>query len=182
MQQKLLPIVILILLMIILLSSCSPVHFEPLKTPEISYDKLHPYDVQTLVDSIPKPEKLEPIYTIINNDRIQVVTKESGRATHILLVPKEYAKVGALVKLSTTYKKIVIEQESLVNTYIDQINALQELIKLERQKAIMYRELWTQSENAYRQEVAEHKRDNWMNRTVMYIITIGSIVAIALAL
>jgi len=180
--KKLSPVVTLIVTLIVLMIGCAPAEFKPFKPPEIYYDRVDPYDIQITLDKIPKPDKLQPMYVVVNKDKIQVVTKESGRATHILLVPKEYAKVGGLVKLAVTYKKIAIEQELLVNTYIDQINALREMIKLERQKSIMYRELWVQSENAYRQEVAEHKRDNWMNRSAMYIITIGSIIAIALAL
>ena len=168
--------------MIVLMTGCAPAEFKPFKPPEIYYDRVDPYDIQITLDSIPKPSKLQPMYAVINEDKIQIVTKESHKATHIVLMPKEYAKVGGLVKLAGTYKKIAIEQELLINTYIDQINALREMVKLEREKSIMYRELWVQSENAYRQEVAEHKRDNWMNRTAMYIITIGSIVAIALAL
>ena len=172
----------MIVLISVLMSGCSPAHFEPFKPPEIYYDRIDPYDIQSVLDTIPKPKKLQPIYVKIEGTYLEVVTKESGAANHILLVPKEYAKVGAVVKLATTYKKVAIEQELLINTYIDQINALREMVKLERQKSLMYRELWVQSENAYRQEVAEHKRDNWMNRTAMYIITIGSIVVIALAL
>ena len=182
MQQKLLPIVILIVTIIVLMIGCAPAEFKPFKPPDIYYDRVDPYDIQITLDNIPKPEKLKPLYVVVVKDKVEVVTKESGRATHILLVPKEYAKVGGLVKLAGTYKKIAIEQELLINTYIDQINALREMVKLEREKALMYRELWVQSENVYRQEVAEHKRDNWLNRGAMYVITIGSIIAIALAL
>lgn len=163
-----------------LLCSCAPAKFEPYRPPEIKYDKLEDYDVQSLLANIPKPEKLEPIYVKLDGINITKVSKEE--ATHILLAPKEYAKVGGVVKLATTYKEIAIEQETLINTYIAQINSLREMIVLERQKALLYRELWVDSENAYRQEKYEHDRDNALNRTGMYIITIGSIIAIALAL
>lgn len=164
----------------LLLCSCGPAKFDPYTPPEIKYDKLENYEVQSLLASIPKPEKLNPIYVRLDGNTITQVPKDE--ATHILLAPQEYAKVGGLVKLATTYKKIAIEQETLVNTYIAQINALREMIVLERQKALLYRELWVDSENAYRQEKYEHDRDNALNRTGMYIITIGSVIAVALAL
>jgi hypothetical protein len=188
MIQKLSPsfsqIVTILVLMSFILISCAPAPFKPYKPPEIHYDKLEPYDIQDTLAMIPKPEKLQPIYVrMLDGDRIeQLPADRKGESTHVLLVPKEYAKVGGVVKLAKTYKEITIEQEILVNTYIDQINALREMLELERQKALLYRELWVDSENAYRQELADHKRDNMINRTGMYLITIGSIIAIALAL
>lgn len=181
MNKKVSSVWVLVLLMFIV--SCAPAQFTPYKPPEIKYDKLDQYNIEETLAMIPKPEKLQPIYVRLLGDAIEQLPKErKGEATHILLVPREYAKVGGLVKLATTYKAIVIEQEILVNTYIDQINALREMLVLERQKALLYRELWADSENAYRQEKSEHDRDNFINRTGMYMITIGSIIAIALAL
>jgi hypothetical protein len=169
--------------LLLLLTGCAPSKFEPYRPPEIKYDKLQDYDIKEALNNIPKPDKLVPIYVKLEGTYITQLTKEQkDQATHILLAPNEYAKVGAVVKLAGTYKEIVIEQESLVNTYIAQINALREMIALERQKALLYRELWVDSENAYRQEKYEHDRDNTLNRTGMYIITIGSVIALALAL
>jgi len=175
--------IIAIIITLLFLVSCAPAPFNPYTPPEIKYDKLDHYDIKQTLAMIPKPEKLQPIYVKIIGDKIEQLPKErKNEATHILLVPKEYAKIGGLVKLATTYKAVAIEQETLVNTYIDQINALREMLTLERQKSILYRELWVDSENAYRQERASHKRDNALNRAGMYIITIGSVVAIALTL
>ena len=168
---------------VFLLFGCAPSKFEPYTPPPIHYDKLEDYDVQEMLAKIPKPDRLAPIYVILEGDYVNRLKKDQKElATHILLVPKEYAKIGGVVKLAKTYKEIVIEQEILINTYIAQINALREMLVLERQKAILYKELWADSENAYRQEQYEHNRDNILNRTGMYIITIGSIIALALAL
>lgn len=169
--------------LLLLITGCAPSNFAPYQPPEIKYDKLQDYDIQFALTTIPKPDKLEPIYVRLEGTYITQLSKEEkDLATHILLAPKEYAKVGGVVKLAGTYKSIVIEQEMLVNTYIAQINALREMIVLERQKALLYRELWVDSENAYRQEKYEHDRDNTLNRAGMYIITIGSVIALALAL
>ena len=171
---------VLLLILTFLVASCAPKQFEPWTPPEIKFEPTPPYEIQEALKNIPKPDKLEPVYVTISGDEVKQVPKE--QATHILLVPKEYAKVGAVVKLAKTYKEIVVEQEAIINSYIEANNALKEMLALERQKALMYREMWVDSENAYRQEKYEHDRDNYINRTGMYIITIGSVIAIALAL
>ena len=176
-------IVTILVAMSLVLASCSPAQFKPYTPPEIKYDKLDYYDIQQQLDMIPKPDKLIPVYVVISGETVTVLNKENkDKATHILLAPKEYAKIGGLVKLATTYKSLTIEQEALVNTYIDQINALREMLELERQKTILYKELWVDSENAYRQEKAEHDRSNFINRAAMVIVTIGALVVVGLAL
>ena len=99
-----------------------------------------------------------------------------------MLAPSEYAKVGAVVKLAVTYKELTLDQEKLVNTYIDQINALKELLSMEQRKSEVYRELWISSENAYRYEKWEHNWDNRFHKAGLYGITIGSIVILLLLL
>lgn len=173
----------LLFIFLFLIVGCAPAPFKPFTPPQIKFDKLGPYDVQKILDQIPKPSKLVPIYAKINGDKItELPESKRSEATDILLVPKEYAKVAGLVKLAVTYKSIAIEQGNLINTYIAQINALRELVSIERKKSIMYKELWADSENAYRQEKYAHNRDNLINRTGMYVITMGSIVVIALSL
>ena len=172
--------IIISIIVTFLVASCAPAQFTPFTPPEIKFEKTEMYEIQESLNTIPKPSKLKPLYVIINGDNF--IQSSRDQATHILLVPKEYAKVGGLVKLAKTYKQIVIEQEGIINSYIEANNALKELLALERQKVLMYREMWVDSENAYRQEKYYHDRDNYINRTGMYIITIGSIIAIALAL
>ena len=169
-----------LILVTLIVTSCAPAKFDPWTPPEIKFEPTPSYEIQEALKNIPKPEKLEPMYVIISGDKVEEVPRE--QATHILLAPKEYAKVGGVVKLAKTYKEIVIEQEAIINSYIEANNALKEMLELERQKSLMYREMWVDSENMYRQEKYEHDRDNYINRTGMYIITIGSIIALALAL
>ena len=169
-----------ILLVTFVVASCAPAEFKPWTPPEIVFEPTELYDIQEALARIPKPEKLKPLYVSMQGDTVTQVSRD--QATHILLVPQEYAKVGAVVKLAKTYKQIVIEQEGIINSYIEANNALKELLALERQKVLMYREMWVDSENAYRQEKYLHDRDNLINRTGMTLITIGAIIAIALAL
>ena len=172
----------IISLIFIFLVGCAPETFM-VKTdyPEIHFDRTPTYNIQNELNKIPKPDKIQKIYVKVNGNDITIV-QTAEEANYILLAPKEYAKVGALVKLAKTYKKVAIEQETLINTYIDTINGLKELIELERQKASSYRELYVDSENAYRQEKHQHKVDNFVNKTGMYLITVGSISMLLFAL
>ncbi len=164
-----------------LCASCAPAKFTPVTPIEIKFDKTEAYEVQSQLAKLPKPSKLIPMYVKMNGQTIKELPTAEG-ATHILLVPKEYGKIGGLLKLTKSYKAVAIEQEYLINTYISEINALKELVSLERQKTLMYRELWVDSENRYRQEKSQHNIDNAINKTGLVIVTIGAIVALALAL
>lgn len=164
------------------LLSCSPPPFKPFKPEVIKFDESPPYSVQEELDKIPKPDPIKRIYVKKVTDKTFEVVADKVEATHIMLAPKEYAKVGAVVKLAKTYKELVIDQEALVNTYIEQINALKELYAMEQRKAEVYRELWISSENAYRQEKWEHDWDNRLHKAGLYAITAGSIIVMLLLL
>ena len=99
-----------------------------------------------------------------------------------MLVPREYAKIAGLLKLCKAYKGIIMEQESLVNTHIQVINSLKEYVAMEQMKAEEYRQLWADSENAYRQERHSNKINEAVNKGLLGFISIGSIVALILVL
>lgn len=171
---------LILLCLSFLFVSCAPKQFTPYKPPDLKFDATPPYSIKEDLDSIPKPDRLVPMYVKQTSETNFEVVGSSVEATHILLAPKEYAKVGAVVKLAKTYKELLLTNESMVNTYINEINALKELSALEREKTISYRELWVNSENMYRQERHEHKMDNIINKTNTYMISIGSVILILL--
>jgi len=174
--------IIALIVCLMFLISCAPPPFKPFQPERIVFDQTPTYSVQNEINSLPKPEPLKRMYVKKISDTSFEVVASSAEATHIMLAPSEYAKVGAVVQLAKSYKEIVLEQEKLVNTYIDQINALKELYALEQRKTEMYRELWINSENAYRQEKWEHDWDNRLHKTGLYGITIGSIIVFLLML
>lgn len=162
--------------------SCAPASFKPFKPEPIVFEDTPPYSVQGDLDKIPKPDPIKRMYVKKIDDTTYQVVAEKLEATHIMLAPSEYAKVGALVKLAVAYKELAIDQEGLVNTYIEQINALKELLAMEQRKSEVYRELWISSENAYRYEKWEHQKDNFFHKTGLYAITIGAVVVMLLLL
>lgn len=172
----------LIFLSGILFSGCAPSEFKPYKPEPINFEKTPPYSVQEQLDKIQKPEPLKRMYVKKIDSKTFEIVENKDEATHIMLAPSEYAKVGALVKLAKTYKELAIDQEVLINTYIEQINALKELLAMEQKKAEVYRELWVSSENAYRREKWEHDWDNRIHKTGLYGITVGSIIIMLLLL
>jgi len=163
------------------LVSCAPAPFKPFEPDKITFASTKKYSIQQELEKIPKPSQLERIYAKKIGDTTFITVKTPEKADHIILVPKEYAKVAALKELAITYKETVLKQEVLINIYIDQINSLKELVVLEQKKSTMYRQMWTDSENAYRHERWKHEWNNRINRTSMYIVTIGSIIAVLLA-
>lgn len=166
----------------VLFSGCAPKPFVPFKPEPIKFEKTDPYSVQEDLAKIPKPEPIKRMYVKKIDEKTYEVVENKEEATHIMLAPSEYAKVGALVKLAKTYKELAIDQEELVNIYIDQINALKELLAMEQRKAEVYRELWISSENAYRYEAWEHKWDNRLHKAGLYGITLSSLVVFLLLL
>lgn len=172
-------------LICILLFGCSTKMPEPYKPPELNFETIQPYSIQDDLNKIDKPASITPIYVRMLKDGDKEVeflkVDNPVLATHVLFTELEYSKVGQVIKITKNYRSLINEQEFLINTYIKQINALQELLKLERQKALVYRELWINAENAYREERRDHQIDNIINN-ITILGLIGGVVAIAIGL
>lgn len=158
------------------LIGCGPTLVEKKELQPLQFDKMEEYKVN--IDDIPKPDKIKRIYLTENYD----ITEDPSEASFILLTPEEYAKVEALLDVIIAYKDVINKQEYLVNTNVKIINTLREYLALERQKAQAYRDMWVDSENAYRQEKYDHRMDNAINRGSISAISIGSVLAILLLL
>jgi len=164
----------LLIFFIFFICSCAPAKFEAKEMSELKFEKTPQYNIN--LDDIPKPSKIQRQF--LNGDF--KLTKNIDEAKYVLLVPKEYAKIEALLDIIIAYKKIIKEQEVLINSDINIINSLKEFVELERLKAKEYRNLWVDSENAYREERYLHKMDNAINKGTLSLISIGSLIAIIL--
>ena len=163
--------IILFVCLIFFFIGCAPKQFEPFQPPEIKFEKTQEYKLD--LSSIKKPDKINPIYLDENFKEVSI-----EKAKFILLSPQEYAKIGALLEIAITYKKVALEQETLVNLHINTINALKEFLELERQKSLQYRELWVNAENNYRYEKWEHQKTSFFYQSGLYLISFGSLIAL----
>jgi hypothetical protein len=160
----------------LLFTGCAPAEFKPVEPTKYEFDKTPEYKAG--LDEIVVPDK--PVKILLTPEF--AVTDDPSKAKYVAFAPKEYAKVQAHLKVRQTYKEIAGEQEKLVNTYIEQINALKELLALEQKKAQAYYELWVNSENSYRQEKYARQIDNLYNRSVIGVMSIGVLLIAILAL
>jgi hypothetical protein len=132
------------------------------------------HDVEELLAKIPAPEAPKRIFAVKEGDCFRATDK--SKATHTIFSAEEYLKIDLLVTRTVGFKNIIIEQGNLVNSYIDRINSLGRLYSTEEELCTLYYNRWVESENAYRVEAYNRKIDNIINRTFMYVITIGSII------
>jgi len=172
-MKKFLPA--LLVLIFLLPFGCAPPKFIPREPLKVEFDPTPPYSID--LSQIPKPDKLNPVFVDENFKEVPM-----DQAKFIVLAPAEYAKIAALLKYARAHKDIVKEQEILLNVYIEIINSLKEYLALEQAKAEEYRQLWADSENAYRQERYSHRLDNALNKGLFGIISLGAIAALILAL
>jgi len=162
-------------LAVLFLISCTPTQFVP---REMKIHKFEPTPLYELNTDIVLPDK--PVKILLDKDF--KVTTDLKEAKYIAFAPTEYTKVQAFLKARQSYQEITEEQEKLINAYIQTINALKEYIALQQLKAEEYRQLWADSENAYRAEQHQHKIDNMYHKTIIGVMGLGAIVIAILAL
>jgi hypothetical protein len=171
-MRKLIAWVLMVTLFLTPAMGCAPKEFVPFNPPVVEFEKTPPYEGIDF-DAIPKPKPIVPVYVDENFKEVPI-----EEAKFVLLVPKEYAKVAAVVKLAKTYKQLALQQEVLINNQVNIINSLKEYVALEQMKSQQYRQLWADSENAYRQERYQHKLDNAINKGVFGAIAAAVLIAI----
>jgi hypothetical protein len=154
---------------------CAPPKFIPKDPPIVKFDKTPPYKVD--LSTIVKPDK--PVY-IWTDEKFKPTNKNDAK--YLVLTKKEFAKFVAQLKIKKTFEEIIGKQEIIINTNIDIINSLKEYVALEQMKSKEYRDLWVDSENAYRQERYYNELNNAIMKGFLGFISIGALVALIIAL
>jgi hypothetical protein len=179
------PKVIFLVVVLITCLSCSS-KFEPFKPKPLDIQPYPAYSIQEQLNSIPKPDKIIRQYgkIITNDDGTQniVFLDSPDNADVFILNPEELNKINQLKELAIAYKSIIIAQETLINTKIQTANELLTLIKMTERERDYAISAWENSENMYRYEASQHRKDNLINRVGMYFITVGSIVLMVVGL
>jgi hypothetical protein len=121
-------------------------------------------------------------YASIKDDGTLEVTDTAAGATHILFDAENYTKVGDIISLADSYKKVSQEQTNLVNLYILEANKLKQILELERYKSQILTDSWAASENLYRQERALRQRENVVNKVLLFgtnaLWIVGAVIAL----
>jgi hypothetical protein len=145
-------------------------------------EKEKPFSIQGELDKLNKPEKPEPIYLNIDSTNNSIKITNPNDATHVAYSDLEYNKIVKILILTNKYKEIIKLEQDLINIKIDQINSLKELLILEQQKSRLYYHLYETYYTLYHEEMSSHKMDNLVNKAGLYLISIGSIILLAIGL
>jgi len=154
---------------------CAPREIKLDKFEPVKFEKTEPYKLD--LSTLNKPEMLKPIFIDKNFKEASI-----DKAEYVLLLPEEYAKINGILKLAKAYKDVALEEEVLVNNYIDIINSLKEYIKIEQEKARAYQELYVAVENTYRYEQYLNGVERKINQGLFSVISIGTLIAVIVAL
>ena len=166
--------------MLLFIVSCAPNYIEQKPFEFSKVDKIPPYSIQEKLKAIPKPTMPNKEY--IEKRGADVALSDFSSATHVMYSWEEAKKINALKELALAYKGIILEQERIVNSYIDQYNLLHDLYFLESEKSYQYHGKWVASENNFRYEEYMHKWDNGINRVTIYTVSFGSLLILLFAL
>lgn len=150
---------------------CAPKPFEPFTPPQITLNDVPPYELNLEPIDIGDP----PIPIYLDKNFHQVGPKDKT-AYYVAYAPSERDKILKVVRLAKRYREIIEEQSVTISEGIDLQNMKADLFMMEQYKANTYRELWVNSENAYRQEHYERTMDNAFNRATIGVVTVAGII------
>lgn len=153
----------------------------PNKMNELKFEKTPQYVLDLSKIKIPENPKILYGRLLKDGKTMEFVT-DPNTATHVLFTPSEFSKVVATLEITATYKDLLHDHAKLVNTYIEEINSLKEIAELERVKAKSYREMWVDSERAFKNEKAFRKSQNILNKAGMVLVGGGAVALFAFAL
>lgn len=173
---------------LIILNGCATSKFEPFEPDPVKFEITPEYKTDLseldllLKNSIEKQYVAKEVI-IDQNNKVHILDENSTEEpTHVLLLPEEYKEVANIVDIAMAYRDTALAQSDLINTHISTVNALKELAELERQKVLLYRSAWVDSENMFRDERKLRTRENMINDARFWLVTIGSAVAFAFIL
>ncbi len=166
---------IILLILLIFVSSCAPKKFVPFRPIEVEAKHTERYVLDNLFEKPSSPKQI-----LLDKDfKVTTIKKE---AKYIAFEPTEFAKIVILNKIYNAQTELIKDHVALINVHIEIINAMKDLMALKNAEVNEYISLWANAENAYREERHNHKWDNAINKTAMYVVTIGTIVLLAIGL
>ena len=157
--------------------------FEPPSLQPSKFDKTEPYKLDlSALDAAKPAEPPKPIYAMMDQANNSVtITNDVKHANCIIFLPQEYAKVGSVVKYASVLKEVATQEESLINTRIDEINALKELCAIKDAQIEQYRNMYIEAMKLYTEEKKSHHRDN-IRHDIKELLLFGGTIAVVCSL
>jgi len=145
--------------------------------PELYLDKEEPYVLDT--SSLKMPEAPNFILLVEENNKFRIAN-DNETPTYVALLQEDLVKIDAMVTIKKAYEKIAIEQAALINVERNKIDALKELLEIERNSRQLERTLRMDTEEALSQERKDHKIDNIISRVAVVVAIAGGVAIAAL--
>jgi len=167
------------LAMVCLIGGCatSPVKEIDKQLPELQFSKSEVYvlDTSKLID----PDAPNFIMMVMDKNGLRAAT-DTETPTHIMMLQEDLVKVEAMIDVKNAYQDIANSQATLINIERDKVDALKEMLQLERQSRILERNLRLGVEDILKQERKDHRLDNILNRATLIAIGLGGVAIAAL--
>ena len=167
-----------LILLILFVTGCATTPLIDKPLPKLDFKKEEVYVLDT--SSLTETEAPNFIFLVQDKDGSFRYAEEDETPTFAALTQDELVKIDSMLTLKNAYKSISKEQTYLINLERDKINALKEMLYLERESRQLERDLRLESENAYRQERRDHKIDNVINKGTLVLTVIGAVAIAAL--
>jgi hypothetical protein len=161
--------ILTLIAILFMLVSCAPAPYKPFVPPEVKFEKTQPYVLD--LSELKKPGK--PNYVALDANMRPITAGNPGTARYLAFSKAEFKKIMALSAAYNDQTELLQSHEDLVNVYISEVNALKELVALREQIIKQYIQLYSMSENAYRQERYEHQWDNAESTIVKILMAAG---------
>jgi len=151
---------------------------KPLEPLKFEKEQIYTLDTSKLAETDP------PNFILLIEDKNGTLRhcRADEEPTHVALSQDDLVKLDAMVTTKNAYKDISKEQGHLINIERDKVNALKEMLALERQNRQLERDLRQDVEKAYKQERKDHRLDNIVNRATLVVTVVGGVAIAAIGM
>lgn len=162
---------LLFLIVFCLTTGCTSFMEKPLSSPNpLTPQEVQPYFLDLSVFKVEDPN---PIF--LNKDFDPCEQKNSS---FIAFNPTEFRKIVQLKEIQHSQYEVLEKNISLINSYVNQINAAKRLTLLQNRQIEDYFNLYSDCEQQRKREKKEHILDNIINRTTIYLLGILNVVLV----
>jgi hypothetical protein len=145
--------------------------------PELYLDREEPYVLDT--SSLKMPDAPNFILLVEENNKFRIAN-DNETPTHVALLQEDLVKIDTMITIKKAYEKISVEQAALINVERNKIDALKELLEIERNSRQLERALRMDTEEALAEERKDHKIDNIISRVAVVVAIAGGVAIAAL--